>query len=385
MSDWLKRATKAVAGITSTRSKAPEGLFGGPDGPSHMTRASGCRVETDDGVTLLDWTMALGAVSLGYGHPTVTEAAIRAARDGAIGPLPPTLEVRVAERLVAAYPGAEQARFFKTGAEAVAAAVRVARSVTDRTRVVHCGYHGWLDGPTAGIGVPGEVATLWRSVPFDDIGALEQAVREWEPAALVLEPFIEHAPSREWIEAARRIADEAGVALIFDEVKTAFRLRRGGAAEVWGVAPDLAVVGKALANGYPLAALLGRRELMARLKQTWVSSTLSTEFVSLAAADAVLDVWEKEDVAMHIQGIGIAMLEGLAGLTNPDCELHGAPAMWFLKFSDAAREHRFLLGCVKRGVLMKRGAYNFPCLAHGDDEVRVTLDAVRDALAESAA
>ena len=384
MSDLPSRAAASVAGFTSTRSKHPEALFGGPDGPSHMVRSHGCRVETADGRTLVDWSMALGAVSLGYGHPLVTAAVERAARDGAVGPLPPALEVRVAERLVAAYPGAQQARFFKTGAEAVAAAVRLARAATGRSRVVHCGYHGWLDGPTAGQGVPPEVAGLWHAVPFDDVAALEAAVREQRPAAILLEPVIEHAPSPGWLQAARRIADETGAALVLDEIKTAFRLARGGAAQAHGVAPDLAVLGKAMANGYPLAALVGTAEMMSHVRHTWVSSTLATEYVALAAADAVLDVWEQADVAAHITALGGRMLNALRAqaVGVAGCELHGLPAMWFLRFADAERERRLLLACLKRGVLLKRGAYNFPSLAHGDEEARLTLDAVRGALEE---
>jgi glutamate-1-semialdehyde aminotransferase len=340
-------------------------------------------VVTADGQDLVDWTMALGSVSLGYGHPAVTEAVVRAAHDGAIGPLPPTLEVRVAERLVAAYPGAEQARFFKTGAEAVAAAVRLARAATGRTRIVHCGYHGWLDGPTAGSGVPDEIASLWHAVPFDDAAALEAAVRDVRPAAIVLEPVIEHEPSRGWLDAARRLADEHGAALVFDEIKTGFRLARGGAAEACGVAPDLAVLGKAMANGYPLAAVVGKADIMARSRHTWISSTLATEFVSFAAADAVLDVWEATDVAGHIASVGQRMLDEIVDFVSPPLELHGLPSMWFLRFPEPERERAFLLGCAKRGVLLKRGAYNFPSLSHGDAEISMTLEAARAALLEA--
>lgn len=382
MTDWAKRAADAVAGFTSTRSKGPDALFGGPGGPTHMEQARGCRVRTADGRDLLDWTMALGAVSLGYGHPAVTEAVTRAAHDGAIGPLPPALEVRLAERLVAAYPGAEQARFFKTGAEAVAASVRLARAATGRSRIVHCGYHGWLDGPTAGSGVPDEIAALWHAVPFDDEAALEAAVKDVRPAAILLEPVIEHEPSRGWLDAARRLADQHGAALVFDEIKTGFRLARGGAAEAYGVAPDLAVLGKAMANGYPLAAVVGKADIMARARHTWISSTLATEFVSFAAADAVLNVWEQTDVAGHIASVGQRMLEGMGEFVSPPLELHGLPSMWFLRFGEAEHERAFLLACVKRGVLLKRGAYNFPSLSHGDDEIRMTLEAARDALRE---
>jgi len=380
--DWGTRAADAVAGFTSTRSKGPDAMFGGPGGPTHIIRARGAAVETADGRAFLDWTMALGAVALGYAHPFVVEAAARAVHDGAVGPLPPALEVTVAERLCAVYPGAEQARFFKTGAEAVAAAVRIARAATGRDGVISCGYHGWLDGPTTGAGVPAGVAAHWRSVPFNDVGALEAEVAARPPAAIVLEPVVVHEPDPAWLEAARAAADRAGAVLVYDEVKTGFRLARGGAAERYGVHPDLAVLGKALANGFPLAAVVGRADLMARLRQTWVSSTLATEFVSLAAADAVLDVWEREDVAGHIERIGRRMMDGLAGVAPPDVPLAGIPAMFFLRFADAERERRLLLALAGDGILMKRGAYEFPSLAHADADAERTIAAVARAFRE---
>jgi glutamate-1-semialdehyde aminotransferase len=384
-SDWAVRAADAVAGFTSTRSKGPDAMFGGPGGPTHMVRAAGCRVRTAEGRTLIDWTMALGAVSLGYAHPRVVAAVQKAVRAGAAGPLPPTLEVRLAERLAAAYPDAEQARFFKSGAEAIACAVRLARVATARTRVVACGYHGWLDGPTSGAGVPEETAGLWRQVPFNDVPALERAVRETSPAAIVLEPVIERAPSMMWLRAARNLADTSGAVLVFDEIKTAFRLARGGAAERWNVHPDLGVLGKALANGFPLAAVVGRADLMARLRETWVSSTLASELVSLAAADAVLDVWERTDVAGHIRRIGEHLMDRIGETGSGSWEVQGIPEMWLLKFGDRDLERRFLLGCARRGVLLKRGAYNFPSLAHREREVKMTLAVMSAALEEARA
>jgi glutamate-1-semialdehyde 2,1-aminomutase len=383
VSDWARRAADAVAGFTSTRSKGPDALFGGPGGPTHLVRSAGAYVETVDGRRLLDWTMALGAVALGYGHPAVADAVARAARDGAVGPLPPALEVEVAERLCAAYPGAEQARFFKTGAEAVQAAVRLARVATGRERVVHCGYHGWLDGAYRGAGVPAAVAAGWSEVPFDDLAAAAEAVRAGPPpAAILVEPVVERAPSLPWLPGLARLAAGSGALLVLDEIKTGFRLARGGAAERWGVRPDLAVLGKALANGFPLAALVGRADVTVRVKDTWISSTLATESAGLAAARAVLDVWDATDVAGRIAEVGRRLLDGLVRLApRAGCEVVGLPEMFFLRFLDHDAERRFLLAAVERGVLLKRGAYDFPSLAHGEREVALTLEAVVGALA----
>ena len=381
--DLARRAAAAVAGFTSTGSKSPESMFDGPGGPTHMTRSLGVRVEGPGG-RFLDWTMALGAVALGYAYPRVVEAVERAVRDGAVGPLPHALEVEVAERLCAAYPGAGRARFLKTGAEAVQAAVRIARVATGRERVVHCGYHGWLDGAYQGRGVPRGAGALWASVPFDDVPALDSAVGAGEPpAAIVLEPVVERAPSPSWLTAARQLADRHGAVLVFDEIKTAFRLAAGGAAQRYGVRPDLAVLGKALANGFPLAAVVGRADLMARVRETWISSTLATEFVALAAARAVLDVWSEMDVAGHLARVGSLMRDALvARAGSSSWTVCGIPEMWFLRFGDEARERRFLLDCARRGVLLKRGAYNFPSLAHDRPEVEETLRVIGETLSE---
>ncbi len=380
--DPASRALAAVAGFTSTGSKTPDAMFGGPGGPTHLVRASGARVRTVDGLDLLDWTMALGAVGLGYAHPRVVEAVERAVRDGAVGPLPHLLEVEVAERLSAVYPGAQRARFFKTGAEAVAAAVRLARVASGRERIVHAGYSGWLDGPTSGAGVPAATAALWTPVPFDDVGALEAAVgRGAPPAAILLEPVVERAPSAGWLLAARRLA-VGGALLIFDEIKTGFRLGSGGAAGRWGVTPDLAVLGKAMANGFPLAAVVGRAGVMDRVRDTWISSTLATEFTALAAARAVLEVWSATDVAGHVAEVGRALLDGLAPLgAAGGFEPCGLPEMVHLRFADREAERRVLLGCVRKGVLLKRGAYDFPSLAHQRGDVTMTLQAIRDVIA----
>jgi glutamate-1-semialdehyde aminotransferase len=252
---------------------------------------------------------------------------------------------------------------------------------TGRERVVACGYHGWLDGPTGGPGVPPAVTGLWSQVPFGQIAPLEAALRgSGSVAALVLEPVIEREPPREWLAAARELTTRHGVVLVFDEIKTAFRVARGGAAQRWGggVTPDLAVLGKALANGAPLAAVVGRAELMRRCADTWISSTLATETTALAAALAVMDVWDTQDVAAHIRRTGAA---ALAALPPGPWDVAGIPEMFLLRFHDSSLERDVLRLTAERGVLLKRGAYNFPSLAHGDAEVRATVAALEGALA----
>lgn len=377
-----------IPGFTSTASKAPEALFGDATWtPQRMTRARGCYVWDTRGHRYLDVTMALGAVSLGYAHPAVTEAVERAIRAGGVGPLAPDLEGRVAERLAAVVPGLQSVQFFKTGAEAVAAAVRLARVYTGCDAVVACGYHGWLDSVCAATGIPEATRRLRHEVPFNDVTAVTRAVADVEQlAALVLEPVVDGPPDPEWVSVVGRIARERGAVLIVDEIKTGLRLGSGGAATRYGLAGDLTVLGKALGNGLPVAAVGGRREIMDGRRKTWISSTLATEFVSLAAADAVLEVYEREGVATHLARVGRRLHDGLADIARalPDLftGVRGIPELCYLAARDDDVSTRLARACTRRELLFKRNAYNFVSVAHDEAIVDEILERVEAAARE---
>jgi glutamate-1-semialdehyde aminotransferase len=383
---WRTRAADAIPGGASTGSKRPEALYGveveeadlddeSRAGPTHYTRAAGCRVVTAGGETLIDCTMALGAVALGYADDSIVRAAANALVNGHVAGLSPTSEVELAERLADVIPCAEQVRFLKTGAEGVAAAVRIARTYTGRDRVVGSGYFGWLDWCSTGKGIPRGASADFSAVPFDDVAALERATREagGDLAAIVLEPVVERLPSQEWIAVARRLADDAGAVLIFDEIKTGFRLRPGGYQEYAKVEPDLAVFGKAIANGFPLSAVVGRAAVMDAARSTWISSTLASEGASIAAALAVLEWHERAEVCDFLWSAGGEMMDALGRCIDASgidgVRVEGIGPMWFLRFDDPARESRFLRLTRERGVLFKRGAYNYPSLAHDEETI----------------
>lgn len=379
---WRDRARDVIPGGTSTGSKRPDALYGNgnTDGPTHFTRASGCHLVTVGEHTLLDCTMALGSVSIGYGDERIVRAFITAAANGNVAGLAHQIEVEAAERLCEVIPCAEQARFLKSGAEAVAAAVRLARAATGRSRVVGSGYFGWLDWSSSAKGVPDGTRRDFTAVPFDDVAALERASREAgrELAAIVIEPVIERLPSAEWAATARRLCDELGAVLIFDEMKTGFRIARGGYQESADVTPDLAAFGKAMAGGFPVAAVVGRREVMEAASQTWISSTLAGDASALAAVTAVLDIYEQQDVCADLARIGAslrrAVSEAITASGIDGVRLEGLDPMWFLRFEDPAVERRFLELAVAEGVLFKRGAYHYAALAHDEEEVFVEVE-----------
>ena len=380
----------AVAGVTSTGSKRPEALFGGPVSgtPRAMVRSSGCRVWDADGREHQDFIMALGAVALGYAHPAVTEAAVQAVRDGGVGPLPPVLEEEVARELHALIPWVEQVRFLKTGAEAMAAAVRLARIVTGREAVLGCGYHGWLDwsqGPEAP-GVPAGTRALYAELPFNDAEKARELIRRAGDtlAAVVFEPVILAPPDPEWLAVLRDETTRTGAVLIADEIKTIGRLAIGGGAERFGFRPDLVVMAKAIANGFPLAAVGGRRELMAAVTRTWISSTLATEWVSLAAARATLRVMVDRGVPAQLGRLGTRLLAGLGELATGHPGIVraavGLPEMCCLEFHEPAAGAALAVEAARRGVLFKRSAYNFVSLAHDQAGIDGALGVLDESL-----
>ena len=378
VADWAARARRVIAGGASTGSKRPDRLFGDfSEMPTHFVRAAGCRVETVDGEELVDCTMALGSVALGYAEPQLTRAVIEALASGSVSGLSPALEVEVAEAFCGVVPCAERVQFFKTGADAMSAAIRIARTYTNRdVVVVGAGYFGWHDWASDAAGVPPTTQQLTLRIPFDDVRALDAAAaRAGEGlAAIVIEPVVERLPSKEWVQRARSLCDERGAVLIFDEIKTGFRIATAGYQQYADITPDLAAFGKAMANGYPLAAVGGHKNLMDAAEKTWISSTLASETGALTAAAAVLSWHQRIDVCASLWSIGKEMRDaiaaaiaasGLEGVT-----VDGIDPMWLLRWDDPARETDFLRAAVRNGVLFKRGAYNFAALAHDEDALR---------------
>jgi glutamate-1-semialdehyde 2,1-aminomutase len=377
-----------IAGFTSTGSKRPESLFGTrqEDLPSRMIRASGCHVWDENGRKYTDYIMGLGAVALGYGDSDVTRAVIEAVKDGVVGPLAPVLEEDVAARISRLMPWVEQLRFHKTGAEAMAAAVRLARVATGRERIIGCGYHGWLDWCQSAEGVPGSTRALYSEIPFNDAAAAREMIRGMgdDLAAVVFEPVVLREPDPEWLAVLRSETERVGAILVIDEIKTVCRLEVGGACERYRIRPDLVVMGKAIANGFPLAVVGGRRTVMAGISRTWISSTLATEFVSLAAAKATLDAMVVRKVPGHLGQVGSLLLNGLRALhsEHPDLIMGvaGVPEMCFLQYADDVVSQAVTAECARAGVLFKRSAYNFVSLAHDAAVIEGTLQVLGEAL-----
>lgn len=306
--DQLARARRVTPNGTQTRSKS---VTMGVEGamPAFVRRAKGARFWDVDGHEYVDFSMALACVGLGYAYDAVDEAVIRQVRDGASYSLAHPLETDVAERLCEIIPCAESVRFVKSGSEATEAAMRIARVVTGNDIIVSIGYHGWhsvhdaakKDHPD----VPHDLSRVIQEHPYNDPVIAEDFIHEYYGgiAAVLLEPTLHDPPAPGFLQALRDWCTSRGALLIFDEVVTGFRWALGGAQEYFGVTPDLACFGKAMANGMPLACVVGKRDYMEQ-GAPYVSSSFGGEAVSLAAAKATIDVYRTEPVIARLWEIG---------------------------------------------------------------------------------
>ena len=379
------RALDFVPLATQTHSKAPREALRGLE-PCYLLRGKGCRVWDVDGNEYIDFRNGLGPITLGYSFPAV-DAAIRQRLDeGIIFSYPHPLELELAERLVAWIPCAEQVRFLKTGGEAMAATHRLARAFTGRDLVLSCGYHGWLNSNSAG--VPEATKALCRPLPWGDSKPYEELLRKGEVAALsVACAYAEAEVGGGFLAELRELSERYGALLIFDEIVTGFRLDRAGAQGYFGVVPDLAVFAKGISNGVPLACYVGRREVMALVQEASISSTFGGDTLGLAAASAVLDTYESEDVIGVLWERGRWLKEGF----NDHCtrlgieaRLCGLPPMpqWIFDGKDARRNGQLFMQfnaeVLRRGLIVFSVCY--PNFSHQPADIEAALAAMGEAL-----
>lgn len=326
--------------------------------PAYYSSAKGCEVTDLDGNRFYDFAqMGVGACTLGYADPDVNAAVIRAIEQGSMTTLNPPEEVDLAERLLDLHPWASMVRYARSGGEVVAIAVRIARAAAGKAKVAFSGYHGWHDWYLAaniaesdnldGQLMPGlepkgvarqlrETALPFRYNRLDELEAL--AAVHPDIGVIIMEPRRSAAPEAGFLEGVRAIADRLGAVLIFDEITSGFRINFGGIHLVYGVEPDMAVFGKALGNGFPIAAVVGRESVMDAARDTFISSTFWTERMGFAAALATLDKLDSLDVPTHLTRWGERVSDGwrgAAGRHGLKIEVDGIPPLTHLAFKDA--------------------------------------------------
>lgn len=363
----LQRAEAVIPLGTQTVSKSrltlPAGIA-----PLYSTRVEGCRIWDVDGNEYVDLISGLAAINIGYGDSEVSAAVAAQVPLGVTMSLTHPIEAEVAQLIVDLVPSAEMVRFGKTGSDATSAAIRVARGYTGRDHVVVCGYHGWHDwyigtSPTRNLGVPEDVAALAHSVPFNDLDAMEAALKAHPTAAIIMEVMTLEWPAPGYLEGVRALATKYGALLVFDEMITGFRFANGGAQDFFGVTPDLSTFGKGMANGYPISAIVGKREYMMVLEKAFFTGTFGGELLSLTAAKVVLERIKNTDVIARISAKGELLTERVnkviqAAGAQDVVSLHGHPTWMFLVWNPDLGEQLgdlkilFMQEMCKRGVLM---------------------------------
>ena len=392
--EYFARARTVIPSCTQTFSKGHTQFVQGV-APLFLQRGRGSHVWDVDGNEYIDYVMALGPIVLGYDDPDVLAAVRAQLADGVTFSLAHPLEVEVAETLAKVVPCAEMVRFGKNGSDATSGAVRAARAYTGREMIACCGYHGWQDWyigtTTRGRGVPAAVRALTHTFAYDDLGSLERIFAEHpgQIAAVIMEPVGVVEPAQDFLPRVATLTHANGAVLIFDEIVTGFRLALGGAQERFGVTPDLACFGKAMANGFPLSAVVGRREIMEVFDEIFFSFTFGGEALSLAAARATIAKLREKNVIEHLWRQGTALRDGYTALAREHgiagrTRCIGFPPRTVLIFTDAAgadslaMKSLFQQEMIKRGILTS-GGFNL-CYAHSDEDVRRTLAACGDAL-----
>lgn len=317
--ELLIRSEKTVPLGSQTFSKSKTQLPIGIS-PFFAKKGKGAYLWDVDGNKYIDFVNSLAAITLGYNDRKVTKGVKKQLEKGTIFSLAHELEFKVAEKICEMVPCAERVRFGKNGSDATSGAIRIARAYTKKDHILVCGYHGWQDwyigSTTRNDGVPKVTQELTHTFKYNDIESLEQKIKELtgKIAAVILEPVNIAPPKDGFLEKVKELTHKEGAVLIFDETVTGFRYANGGAQEFFGVTPDLATFGKGLANGYPVSAVAGKKEIMKLMEEVFFSFTFGGETLSLAAAYETLKILQKKPVIDTIFKNGEYLMDHLNAL-----------------------------------------------------------------------
>jgi glutamate-1-semialdehyde aminotransferase len=405
--ELYRRALELLPGGTQLISRRPTRYACGVS-PVYAARAQGARFWDVDGHEYIDWVSGIGAIILGYADPVVDEAVREQISLGTLYSINHPLELEFAEELCRVLPCAEMVRYAKTGGEACAMAVRIARGVTGRDKVLVCGYHGWHDWYLAAnlaadsnlnahlfpgiepIGVPAALAGTTIPFPYGDIAALGQLLDDLrgQVAAVVMEPLRSEPPPEGYLAAVARLARGHQAVLVFDEVSTGFRYGLAGAQGYVGVTPDLAVLAKSISNGYPMAVVAGRREVMEPSARMFISSTYWSDTIGLRAALTTLAEIRRREVPAELWKFGArlqARLNAVAAEVGLDVQCGGLaihPQLHFAAADDLARRK---LATLYIQEMAKRGCHGYASFylnaAQQDAELEQTTTAARETFA----
>ncbi|MFE1548782.1 aspartate aminotransferase family protein [Streptomyces sp. NPDC058718] len=357
--------------------------------PRYVSRARGAYLWDVDGNRYVDYILGYGPAILGHAHPEVTAAVTRELALGScMSPLWSPRQVELTELLTSVIPGAEMAYLMKTGSDATSAAVRLARIHTGRSKVVRWGYNGWHDWTAPRpAGVPESTLADTLKFRYNDIDSLRAVFAEHPEsvACVIMMPFEVEPPEPGFLAAVRDLAHAHGALFVLDEMRSGFRMALGGAQEFFGVRPDLSTFSKAMANGFPISAVVGREDVMRGLSETHMSSTFYGNPAEMAAALTTVPILRDTDALATVWRLGEALQTGLAKLVAESglpAEVVGYAPAPFLRFADGheALKLSFYEETTRRGILLHPNHQWFLSAAHTDEDVEFTLDVIRESL-----
>ena len=394
------RAEGLVPGRSQTGSKGPTNWVQGVT-PTHLERGEGSHVWDADGNEYIDYVSSLGPIVLGHNYSAVTDAVTQQVQEGTMFSLPHPLQIKVAEQFQDIIPCAEMVRFAKTGNDVTTLAAKLARAYTGREIIATQGYHGWSDtwisATPMNRGIPKAVRNGTIQFEYNDVESLERIFRDHpnNVAAVVTTPVNLSPPQDDFLERIREITEREETLLVFDEILTGFRFAVGGAQDYFDVVPDLGCFAKGMANGYPISAITGRRDVMSTIEDDdfFFSTTYAGGAVSLAASNACISVFRNEPVVEHLFAQGEKLRDGYNELAlnhglDERTYCRGYAPRTVASFRDRSGNTDFELKslfvqeCLRRGIIFS--GTHLPNYSHTDADIERTLTVYNEVMAEVA-
>ncbi len=369
--------------------------------PIFFDQGKGCRLKDVDGNEYIDFLCGYGPIILGYREEEVDDAVIRQIKEkGFCFTLTQKYQNDLAKRIKQFVPCSEMSIFLKTGSDATTASIRIARAYTNRIKVMRCGYHGWHDWCVEMKGgIPEKLYEDVYEFHYNDLDHLADLMKRHgdQTAAIIMTPFGHplhqkmEEPKPGFLQGVRELANQYGAVLIFDEIRTCFRLRMGGAQELYGVTPDLTILGKGMANGYAISVVTGKTDIMmAATQKVFISSTFFPNSDGFVAALKTIEILERDRVLEKIWEKGSRFLKKVQEIINKypvGAELSGLPPMFFITFkrdeagSHRARRDEFYTQMIRRGIFFAPHHHGYICYRHTDEDLEITAKAIDESLA----
>ncbi|MCG8483990.1 MAG: aminotransferase class III-fold pyridoxal phosphate-dependent enzyme [Clostridia bacterium] len=351
-----------------------------------------------DGNDYIDMLCAYGPIILGYNESEINQAVIEQMEKGFCFTLCQEVQKKLHEKLAELIPSAEMSILTKSGSDATSVAIRIARGYTGKKKILRCGYHGWHDWCVEpGGGVPQEIKALTIEFPYGNLDALEEILKEndGEVAGIIITPILHSRSQRVtepvpgYLQGVRELADKYKAILIFDEIRTGFRMSLGGAQQYYGVTPDLSAFGKALANGYPISACVGKAEIMEIAKKdVYISSTFFPNSLEMVAALKCIDILERDNVLDKVWEKGKLFeikLDKILKSSGVPVSLAGIAPMPYILFDKVDNYHQertelFFTQTIRRKILLAPYHHWYIAHRHTNEDLDYILNAFEEAL-----